>query len=929
MLLSHFVRSLLKRISRKSKPVRCAFRRPILEFLEDRVEPATFTVLNPLDAGAGSLRQAILNANATPGSDTINFNIPGAGFHTINLNLGLPTITERVTIAGNSQPGFAGLPLVGLNGAAAGVGSNGLVLKGTGSVLRSLAVDNFHGNGVLALGSGSVVEGCYLRSNDYYGVLVTGAATGVRIGSTVFGLGNVISANGLSGVAIQGTLTNGNLVQGNLIGTNLAGNAGLPNLFDGVLISGGAKNNTIGGSVAGAGNVISANLSDGIEINGAGTTGNLVQGNYIGISFGGNAPLGNSENGIAIRAGAANNTVGGLVAGARNVISANGSHGLEISGVGSSGNLIQGNYVGINKDGNADLGNGNFGVVIAVGATNNTVGGTVTGARNVVSGNAKGVVITGAGSAGNLIQGNFIGTNALGTGSLGNDSAGVSIAAGAANNMVGGTVTGARNLISGNFFLGVGISGAGTTGNKIQGNFIGTDANGAVALANASDGISISGGATKNTVGGTAAGVRNIISGNTGNGIEISGSSTSGNLVAGNYIGTKAAGTGDLGNAKDGVLIDLSSTSNKVGGTIAAARNVISGNSANGVEVSGAGTDNNTITGNFIGTNAAGTADLGNSFNGVAILAGATKTTVGGSGPGPRNIISGNDAEGVLLSGVGTGVNYVNGNFIGLNAAGTGDLGNSVDGIAVQFGASHNSVGLALTPTGYIPAGNFISGNNRFGVIVWDDSTDNFVMKNAIGLGFDLNTPISNSSHGVFVTKNAFENIIGGNRIAHNGGDGVLVGSDPGAGFLVPAGTGNIISDNSIYGNVGLGIDLGPNDGPTPNDVNDPDPGPNHLMNFPVLTSAYLSGTSLVVTGYINTIANQDYFIEFFANATGGQGQIQLGLQPVKVGSSSTGFFSFTLNVPVTVLKGYRVTATATDLATKDTSEFSVPVIIE
>ncbi|HZZ77048.1 MAG TPA: hypothetical protein VFE62_00935, partial [Gemmataceae bacterium] len=131
-----------------------------------------------------------------------------------------------------------------------------------------------------------------------------------------------------------------------------------------------------------------------------------------------------------------------------------------------------------------------------------------------------------------------------------------------------------------------------------------------------------------------------------------------------------------------------------------------------------------------------------------------------------------------------------------------------------------------------------------------------------------------------------------------------------------------------IYNNAGDGIDLGPNDGPTPNDVNDVDIGPNDLLNTPVFTSAFLSGATLILSGFMNTQANKDLVIQLYANPSGGQGQIQLGFIPVSMGPNNTVFFTKTLTVPSTVVKGYTLTAIAIDQL-GNSSEFSIPLVIE
>jgi hypothetical protein len=295
-------------------------------------------------------------------------------------------------------------------------------------------------------------------------------------------------------------------------------------------------------------------------------------------------------------------------------------------------------------------------VYILGGASNNTIGGTATGATNVISGNTNyGVGITDAGTTGNLVAGNLIGTNAAGSAPLGNYY-GVYIQVGASSNTIGGTTTTARNIISGNQTGGILVTGSGTTGNLIEGNFIGIDPTGTAALANAFYDVLIQGGATANTVGGITStpgtGAGNVISGNktpsttSGFGVEISGTGTANNVVEGNLIGTNAAGTAVLSNL-DGVRIDTNASNNTIGGTAAGAGNVISGNTGNGVYILGSGTGN-IVLGNSIGTDATGTAALGNG-TGVLVANGATGNTIGGAAAGAGNLIAHNKGAGVAV----------------------------------------------------------------------------------------------------------------------------------------------------------------------------------------------------------------------------------------------------------------------------------------
>jgi CSLREA domain-containing protein len=818
---------------------------------------------NGLGVGGVSLREAIKAANLTAASDIINFNIPGSGPHTISLTSPLPALTTRMTINGNTQPDII---LSGLN---AGAGTNGLVMKAAGSLVRGLTINSFQGNGVLVLGANNVVEGCRIGAsvdglsavpNQLHGIMIAGTATGVRIGGTAPGAGNVISGNGLAGVALHGPSVKNNIVQGNRIGTNTLGSAALGNGYVGVLISGGADTNTIGGPLAAARNIISGNNSSGVEISGVGTTGNIVAGNAIGLDILGSTPIGNAGDGVVIKDGAASNRVGGGAT-SRNVISGN-LNGVNVFGAGTTLNVISGNYIGTDLDGAAAIGNSVAGVRIGTQATNNMVGGMTAGTGNVISGNSTGIVIGGAGVTGNKAQGNFIGVNAAGTSGLANVLEGVTLSLGAKNTLIGGTVPGTRNIISGNGTSGVLLSGLDTTGNLIQGNFIGTDVTGNLDLGNVVHGVKILLNAMNNTIGGAVAGARNVISGNNGNGVHIENSSN--NRVQGNYIGTNAAGAASLPNA-NGVNL-LSAAINTIGGTIAGVRNVISGNTANGVAMTGLGATANLVQGNFIGTNAAGTGDVGNGSSGVAILDDATANTIGGTVAAARNIISGNDQSGVRISDSGAELNVVRGNFIGLAVNGTSPLGNSLSGVFITSDAANNRIGGTVAGAG--------------------------------------------------------------NTIAHNGGDGVLIGSDPANGFNDAAGIGNTVQVNRIFSNGDQGIDLGANDGPTPNETDDVDAGPNGLLNTPVLTSAFLAGANLILTGFINTSFFTAWRIEFFASPPSGQGQSFLGSLTGNMGESTTASFATVLTVPATVLAGHKLTATMTD-ELGNTSEFSIPLTIE
>jgi hypothetical protein len=272
--------------------------------------------------------------------------------------------------------------------------------------------------------------------------------------------------------AVPNPGTDANIVSGNYIGTDVSGTTSLGNGSNGVKVAHGAKNNVIGGDTAGERNVISGN-SHGVLIAGSDTTSNTVSGNYIGTDTNGTAALANGEHGVVIEDSAQGNTVGGSSAGEGNLISGNTNDGVRIDGFGAEGNVVIGNHIGLDSSGSAALGNGEHGVEIVNGAARNTVGGATAGERNVVSGNARhGITVGDPGGDENVVSGNYIGTDATGTAALGNGEAGVAIRFGGQDNLVGGTSVEAGNLIAHNTEAGVLVEHAESTGNTISHNSI-------------------------------------------------------------------------------------------------------------------------------------------------------------------------------------------------------------------------------------------------------------------------------------------------------------------------------------------------------------------------------------------------------------------------------------------------------------------------
>ncbi len=823
---------------------------------------ATFTVTSTANSGAGSLRQAILDAGDTPGHDLIRFNLPGSGPFTITPLTALPSIQEGVTIDGTTQPGFAGRPLIELNGASAGANVNGLYLLSTGCVIKGLCINRFTRNGIRveSLG-GNVIQGCYIGT-DVWGTNAYGnAQSGIFLQSAANVVGgtntadrNIISGGTLSGIYLSGSAARSNWIAGNFIGLDATGSRRLGNLENGIRVYGAAAN-LIGGTAPGARNVISGNGYDGIGMEQTGASSNRVEGNFIGTDATGVLARSNKVHGLSILGGSWN-VIGGSTAESRNLISGNGTNGIYIASVANSGgfsNSIQGNLIGTDLTGANPLANG-AGHGVQLAASHNVVG-----PGNVISGNAlSGVAITGTSSISNRIIGNLIGTDSLGKEALPNGWSGVTLVE-ASRNVVGGVTPTDRNVMSGNGRYGVFIQLASARNNVIQGNFIGTDLTGMQSVSNEFSGVCIEG--SGNTLGGSTSGARNVISGNLGYGVWLLGSSASNNVVAGNFIGVDVTGMGGLGNSSAGIYL-TGAPRNVIGGTDVGAGNVISANAESGIVFESAGAAWNVILGNLIGTDASGTLGLGNGLQGI-YASGSPSNTVGGTVAGARNLISGNGLSGIRLRYPGANAWVIQGNYIGTKADGVGNLGNQLHAIELYTDSR---------------------------------ARDHVIGGTAPGAGNRIAYTLSSAYDGVRIRAGCTNNLVVGNSIWANGSTATA----------------------------GLGIDLD-GDGVSADDNCDADGGANQLQNFPVLTNAWTSTAATVIRGTFNSGANKTYSLHFYANRTQepsgyGEGQDYLGSIQIRTAANCT--TNFTANLPVGTTAGFHITATATDEA-GNTSEFS------
>lgn len=790
---------------------------------------AIFTVTTTNDTGAGSLRQAISDANNNPGADAIEFNIPGPA-RTISPAAPLPTITAAVTIDGTTQPGFSGQPLIELNGANAVVGSGLFVNGGSNCVIRGLAITRFSSDGVsLDNSSGHIIEGNYLGLNpsgaaagNTLNGIETDFTSGVTIGGIAAAARNVISGNLQHGVSSNGS---SNLdVVGNYIGVNAAGGAAIGNGFDGVAINNSLA--AVGKITSGARNVISGNGRHGVRVIGL-SGGSTVNGNYIGADATGAADLGNSVDGVSIELTSLSGA--GILA---NIIAFNKANGVAI--VNGSGVTIFGNAIHSNGGLGIDLGRN--------GVTPNDAGDADTGPNGLQNFPALTSALSAGISSGRTVINGTLNSRPNATFSLyfyansacdpSGNGEGQSLMDNLrrdfttdSNGNVKFTAVFASGLDPGQIVTATAIDSQGDTSEFSQCGIVQPspsafvvnstgdggdvqplddlcdDGSGACTLraaieqANATPGANTInfdiGGGGAQTI--SPASALPTISET----LTIDGTTQYG--FAGNPII-------ELNGANAGAANGLSITA---GGCVIKGL-VINRFNFDGILVRGAAAAGNTIIGNYIGTSRDGLSAAPNGTSGVDIVEGAKNNTIGGNPTiaGNRNVISGNRGAGVFLQGDNTTGNLVRGNYIGVGSDGS-------------------------TPLGNLPGVGGPS-NPGFGVL--------------IGFGARQNTV------GGFINSGT----TGGNVIAYNANDGVAIVNGPGN----DNSDRNFISANSIYSNQGLGIDLG-SDGVTLNDNDDSDTGPNDLQNFPVLSSVVVTGNSVNIQGRLRSRPGS-YRIEFF-----------------------------------------------------------------
>jgi hypothetical protein len=466
-------------------------------------------------------------------------------------------------------------------------------------------------------------------------------------------------------------------------------------------------------------------------------------------------------NGSGIVINSPGNTIGGAAAGEGNILASNAAAGISIpaGAVAPSqnvNNLLIGNFIGTDSVG-TNLGNGTG---IIIGSTGNTVGGITPGAANVIGLNKSAGIAMSAGA--NLVLGNFIGTDATGR-NLANP---IGVSVNSQNNTIGGATSGAANVIGNSTSVGILIGGDRVISNVVQGNFIGTSATG----ANLGNNIGVLLQAANNTIGGTSPGAANIFGFNTTAGLQINGTNEA---VVGNLFGTDSSGT-NLGNA---IGVDDEVGGNTIGGSAVGAGNVFGFNSGTGLRING---PNETVVGNYFGTNTAG-ANLGNA---VGLEVDSASNTIGGTSPGARNVFAFNSSAGAKIAGDFATGNILIGNLIGALASSA----NPSNSIGVDIESGGNTIG-GTTPG----SANLISLNDTAGVqITGAKASGNVLVGNLIGTDSTGEGPLANGV-GVLISGGT-GNVIGGTA---PGAANVISGNTT-AGIFI---TGNSVTGTQIIGN--------------------------------------------------------------------------------------------------------------------------------
>lgn len=828
----------------------------------------SLVVLNKQTSGFGSLSDRILTVLADPTSyisletdaegnqfvvpARITFDLTEFGTDRTITLAGVSDLLPEITVPiyFDAQTGGNPVVITTTAGLSRGLKFSGVAdplstSSGQSSIVEGLEFSGFDTG--IQIDTGYVTVRDSILSGNKTGIQITGPSN--TIGGTSRGAGNVIKGSTVgSGIAVSGSTADNNVIQNNVIG-----------LFD----KDGSK--TDGNKLSGISatsvsslkildNVISGNSEYGINL--TSTTDAQLLRNRIGTNPNATGPFGNTKSGILLTS-TTNTSLGSAEAFDANVISGNKENGLEIAG-GSNIDIFS-NLIGLDGNGSKQVRNNRHGILVTtttagVGASDLEIRGNTISGNGLNDGNSQtpddwfGLYLAN-GTTNVRIEGNRIGTNVAGSDAIGNLAGGVYLDA-VSNVTIGGSTDAARNIISGNGTVAAGTTparGSGitvasklvnnvvvfATNITITGNYIGTGSGGGTDLGNAASGIVLVGTTDVVKI------EKNVVSGNDSYGLEIGGTPT--NLtIHGNTIGANKDGSGPVAN---GVGVILKGVSNiTVGGTTASARNVISGNNASGITITSGVDDKGTqdtsddvvvqaksisILGNYIGTNATGTADVGNRTEGVRIT-GGTDHSIGSAAAGAGNVISGNNDHGIRLTG---GTATIAGNFIGTNATGTGPLGNG-DNALVDSGVFLDGV-TGVTVGGTTAAErNLISANNGAGIRIVGGQK-NQIQGNYIGTGVSGDESLGNIGPGVLVGGGS-QNMIGGtatasrNVIASNLGGGVLVNSSSSLNVVAANYIGTTAGGAERRGNTDFGVRI---DRATDNRIGGPTAAEQNLIS--------------------------------------------------------------------------------------------------
>jgi hypothetical protein len=821
-----------------------------VEALEGRELLATFAVTDLGPAGPGTLRQAILSANAAPGPDAITFAVAG----TVRVGAaGLPAITDRLDLDGTSAPGFAGTPVVTVDFRhAAGL----RFARGSdGSALRSLGITRAVGAGVTLDASRVTVQGNAIQNNGGDGVRINAGARGNLIGDDdpVSGI-SYFDPTGVSLQPVSGWqgIRDGDAA-GQYVLTGTSGNNGL--LYVGPISGQGGTSTAVNVPGAKSTSVYGPdNLGDGrLRLVGSyrvnadevvrgfffqGTTADLPSGGeyrtiaYPGAQYTyahsvmGNLVVGNAdgpEGGLPLGTGhawlydvARDQLLPDIVYPGATTTTA---YGIWDNGQGQY--TIAGGFSGLDGDGSIsraflvdyDAASATYSHWTAFAYPNGGAGQDYITHFEGISGAEKGVYTLVADSvqrgAANLAQGSFVTVRRLSDGSFAQaDSSWVDL------NVPGGQGISSANSVAGNAVVGIVIGAAGTQSYQ----------------ATVDQGFRLS----------------NVISGNRGSGVAIVGATD--NRVAMNFIGTDPAGTVARGNGGHGVWITRGASGNVIGGQATAGNdptagvfarpplgNLISANRGDGVRID-AGATRNVLSGNFIGTTADGNAALGNRGDGVAIVGANENALIGCTFQQDPfvfyNVVSGNGGNGVRVhDSDGT---VIQANFLGTGANNASVVPNGGDGLLVSGRSRDTLVG------GLIPLGNVISGNARHGIEV-RDRAGRFTSYNTFGGTFAFGGAAPNGGDGLHITSSGRDNLAIVNVFSGNRGNGISIGGAANGVTVVEAIVGLATDTKSAIPNGGSGIRVGGHarntrlGGPIPANV----PGGQPISDIlPVIVSA-------------------------------------------------------------------------------------------